>query len=754
MILKLLRCIVFFIYAMVALVFTRQGMNIYVNIKYLVFCVGALLVLFLLVYQRLKAREWYAVSRNVLWALLAYVLICGCSLFNAINYDVGIEQFIILLCEILLAIAISQVAHEEKHIKIFLKIYIITALFNSVYGICQYWGYDFVPRIHNYMAVGVFGNKSHLGSFLVPVLPIILFLLWNVKNFKLRTMYIIFFIVIAWCVVLTNARAAWVGAIFSIGTSFAWIAYHRKNFYRLKSYWLYFMGLIFLLLMVVSMGYFYEKNKVLPGHENHWKNAKSILDIQNDKSILFRLGLWRASFNMLYDQPLLGVGYGNYSIVYPIYRDVLEKQYLKDDATPENAHNDFITIAAETGFLGILSFVFLIIISILEFCRKRKDDLDFDVISYIAISFLTILVISIFDFPIFRPASQFYFWAFIGIMMARSKSQRKLLPLNQIMVTMWLVIIGMVGIVGVQRLWTQFKADLYLGNAKKSFEQCQWPETIKQAKYSLELNPWEFKAHMFLGRAYFKTQQYSKAILELIVARRYAPFFPIIYNELGLAYDGAGRTEQALKCFQKGHQIDPLYESIIFNLASQCLKMNDSKKAMEIVSDWQPSDSQMFNYHFILGRIYSELNQLDKAHENYQRALKAKPNDITTIVNIANIQARKKEYEGAIYLYDFILRIDPNNVLALQGLAAVYFEQEKWDQAFENAYHLIQVDPQHLIGNFLLARIYLRKDELGKAYQHLELVHKLDPNFEPGLELYQSVKKAVQSRHIILESSN
>ena len=91
-------------------------------------------------------------------------------------------------------------------------------------------------------------------------------------------------------------------------------------------------------------------------------NDVSINGQLNDSnySTMERLAHWLAGLSMFRAHPLLGVGAGNYDAAYPQYGDLAN--------WPEGlgqAHNYYINVAAETGSIGLLVFLALIVVLLL-----------------------------------------------------------------------------------------------------------------------------------------------------------------------------------------------------------------------------------------------------------------------------------------------------------------------------------------------------------------------------------------------------
>lgn len=89
-------------------------------------------------------------------------------------------------------------------------------------------------------------------------------------------------------------------------------------------------------------------------------NATTIFSIEdiatiqinaNNFAILERLAHWQAAWQMWRDNFWLGVGFGNYEVVYPAYA---VGQFLDPLG---HAHNYLFNVGAETGFIGLLSYL-------------------------------------------------------------------------------------------------------------------------------------------------------------------------------------------------------------------------------------------------------------------------------------------------------------------------------------------------------------------------------------------------------------
>ncbi len=103
--------------------------------------------------------------------------------------------------------------------------------------------------------------------------------------------------------------------------------------------------------------------------ETFWKRNETIGEFREDASALGRIHAWEAAANMNSAHPLLGVGAGTFVYAWPIYRPA-------EEATSHVAHNLFLDVVSELGFVGLLLFlIFLGGATGGAFRSTRKPDL-------------------------------------------------------------------------------------------------------------------------------------------------------------------------------------------------------------------------------------------------------------------------------------------------------------------------------------------------------------------------------------------
>ncbi len=95
----------------------------------------------------------------------------------------------------------------------------------------------------------------------------------------------------------------------------------------------------------------------------------------DESSTHARLTLWNWSVQIIRENPLLGVGTGNWKLIIMKYYN----QRSTDFIVPYKNHNDFLEITAETGLIGGLTFISIFLLILFGFSRaliKSKIDDD------------------------------------------------------------------------------------------------------------------------------------------------------------------------------------------------------------------------------------------------------------------------------------------------------------------------------------------------------------------------------------------
>lgn len=159
-------------------------------------------------------------------------------------------------------------------------------------------------------------------------------------------------VVILGGILASYSRGAWLGV--AAGGLVTTLVYHRRA--RIAVFLLAPAGLLVLLGGLTSVVPQSVTERITTGFADVRPFDASRITITDDNfAAAERMAHWQAGWHMFTDQPLTGVGAGNFNEQYPEY-------YVREQFSDSrgHAHNYYIHVLAETGLAGLASYLVLI----------------------------------------------------------------------------------------------------------------------------------------------------------------------------------------------------------------------------------------------------------------------------------------------------------------------------------------------------------------------------------------------------------
>jgi O-antigen ligase len=223
--------------------------------------------------------------------------------------------------------------------------------------------------------------------------------------------------------------------------------------------------------------------------------------------IATRRGLWSLAWEMTLDRPVLGYGQDAFSVMFPRYRDSADLPGIRTESVdPESAHNFFLDLSSGTGFVGLLSFLFLLA-TVLTISGKKLLSSD-DASARVGILALLAacsgyLVAIVLGFS--EALTSWAFWLLLGALVGvsvpfpveRENAERpgvasKIAPLA----------LAATGLVAVVWAGTLITANLYAGVARDELTDGDSTTAQRLAARAVTLNPLDRGYLLLEGSAY------------------------------------------------------------------------------------------------------------------------------------------------------------------------------------------------------------------------------------------------------------
>ncbi|NQU77131.1 O-antigen ligase family protein, partial [Candidatus Falkowbacteria bacterium] len=148
---------------------------------------------------------------------------------------------------------------------------------------------------------------------------------------------------------------------------------------------------------------------------------RALTDLSGHTAIHSRIQIWKTSFAIIKDNPILGIGLGNFHSAYIKYlpktiENPLEYNVIKP-------HNLYLNLWLETGLLGLIAFLWLIVIFYKKTTSIENCKLKIENSAVIAAAMTAILVQGLLDTPYFKNDLSLIFWLLIGLTIINKKAR-------------------------------------------------------------------------------------------------------------------------------------------------------------------------------------------------------------------------------------------------------------------------------------------------------------------------------------------
>jgi len=304
---------------------------------------------------------------------------------------------------------------DEKHFVRLLKFFLVIGLYLTFTGWCEHykiWALVF-PNYISDPTVGIHFGRVR-GPFLVsPTMGLTLVFcffsnlvlarnLSGVSKYLIYPVCILMLPVIFW----TQTRSVWLELI--VG-SVVWIAYTKRHWSRVAAICV--LSAAAILTLFINM-------------ENIPTSDRTRGGVTDRELIYMRIGLTLITWDIFLDHPVMGVGFGHFRDVAPLYARQIDSPYY---AFASNAmeHNNFLSMLAETGAPGLLLYVALLVAFIkcsIRIYRKLPDSapgpLGRDLLVLFWVLFVAYLVDGMFRETSVHPFTNSLFFGIGGVVVA------------------------------------------------------------------------------------------------------------------------------------------------------------------------------------------------------------------------------------------------------------------------------------------------------------------------------------------------
>lgn len=228
---------------------------------------------------------------------------------------------------------------------------LITTVRHAIKGFTEFSGHWIMSPFYN--------DHTAYGAILAFMLPIAIAFIFLPENKKwMKILYVVLSAIIFMGLYLSFSRAAWLGFIGGVAV-FALLKL------RIKLSWC-LIGIA----LIGSVGYFFADDILYKMSRNTQDSSgdfashvRSIANIKTDASNVERLNRWVSARGMIEERPVVGWGPGTYQFMYAPFQKGKYKTIISTNfGDGGNAHSEYIGPWAETGTVGLLTVLALVVL--------------------------------------------------------------------------------------------------------------------------------------------------------------------------------------------------------------------------------------------------------------------------------------------------------------------------------------------------------------------------------------------------------
>lgn len=375
------------------------------------FHLPAIIVILISISLLLSGKLYLKDKQTIIFLLLLSEMILHgpIAVNNYWAFQVFYAMAITFIAYLAIVIVVDNNYKYDKLIKYWLLIFIFLAIFG-------YFNADLhIPKALRYgMGVGGFvGDANDFSMALNMILPFALFGVFSARNNISKIYFIILVCLFVFVVIISESRGGFIGLVSVF--IYSWWKSHNKIILA------FLIGLLFVFALLVAPS-------------TYWDEVKSI-STENTESNQYgtgaqRIYAWKIGWNIFLDNPVIGVGQGNYPWRVWETEQKMGVQWQERSLSGRAAHSLYFTLLPELGIVGTILFILIIIYSIKDLKYiKKLSTIPSDILSkeegkkfyYLALalegSLIGFLTSSIFISTLYYPN----FWIWCGFSISLKK---------------------------------------------------------------------------------------------------------------------------------------------------------------------------------------------------------------------------------------------------------------------------------------------------------------------------------------------
>lgn len=287
-------------------------------------------------------------------------------LISSVTSTMPIVSFKFLLMRIWFVVGLylltAKIFAKGKNMEKYVWLYVTGLIIVIFYSTYRHLGYGLWDKQAAHFVVSpFFRDHTSYGAVTAMYLPFLAMFALNKKFSKhLRLLSAGALAIVFMGFILSYSRAAWLSIAIAFGV---WVLVKLRI--KFKTLLISFVSVVALFLAFQSQILMKLEQNSEQSSANMMTHISSMSNITTDASNLERINRWSCAIRMFADKPIFGYGPGTYMFQYAPYQLSKDRTIIStNSADGGNAHSEYLGPMAESGVLGLLTYLLIIIVVI------------------------------------------------------------------------------------------------------------------------------------------------------------------------------------------------------------------------------------------------------------------------------------------------------------------------------------------------------------------------------------------------------
>jgi tetratricopeptide (TPR) repeat protein len=229
-----------------------------------------------------------------------------------------------------------------------------------------------------------------------------------------------------------------------------------------------------------------------------------------------------------------------------------------------------------------------------------------------------------------------------------------------------------------------------------------------------------------LGQCAFRTKNYTDAIRGLSLALQQGEDSATLRAMLGISYFATDQFAEAARSFAPLGPAGMKDGEAGYAWAASLTHLDDAKKATEVLTAFA-SEPRSNDTLLLIGQLWTEIGDYDRAIATFQRSLTSDPNLLKAHFDEGITYIHWERWPEAAREFQAELRLAPGDPDATYHLGFVYVRELEPDDALALFLEVIAAHPNYANAQYEAGKILLDRGQMEQATVHLEAAARLRP---------------------------